>query len=111
MNEIQRHGLLCFVRIDLAEVGDGNEGYGDALFATAVPAGPLCWEGLLEVGSPRETDEREYGGYVMKAWVLDHIAGRHCCEMEWIDPCHDQWERILGYLYDWPQRVGAETGT
>ena len=110
MNEIQRHGLLCFVRIDLAEVGDPNEGYGDALFATAVPAGPLCWEGLLEVGSPRETDERTDNGYVIKARFIP-IAKGHFREKEWIDPCYDQWDRICDYVSDRSQRVEANTRT
>ena len=83
----------------------------ESLFATVVPAGPWCWEGLLEVGTPRETDDRQYRGYVIKAWVIDPIAKGHFREKEWTDPCYDQWERICEYLDDWSQRVKAETGT
>ena len=114
MYEIRSRRLLCIARIDLACVGPSpdDDEYGDeSLFATAVPAGPSCWEGLLEVATPRETDDRTNSGYVIKAWVIDPIAQRDFREKEWTDPCYDQWERICGYLDDWSQRVNVETGT
>ena len=113
MYEIRSRRLLCIARIDLADIGaTPDDEYGDdSLFATAVPAGSLCWEGLLEVAAPRETDDRELNGYIIKAWVIDPIAKRDFREQEWIDPCNDQWARICGYLDDWSHRVTAETGT
>jgi len=83
MNEIR---LLCIARIDLSCVGPSpDDPYDTSLWANAVPAGPLCWEGLLKIGAPRETDEREYGGYVLKAWVIDPIANRYVHDMEWTE--------------------------
>ncbi|MCH7825124.1 MAG: hypothetical protein IH849_10015 [Acidobacteria bacterium] len=103
MNEIR---LLCIARIDLSCVGPSpDDPYDESLFIDAVPAGPLCWEGLLEVGARRETDDRTERGYVLKAWVIDPIAHRYVHDEEWIDPCNDQWGRLCDYVSDWSQRV------
>ena len=112
MNEIQRHHLLCIARIDLSCARPSPDyPYDESLAVNVVPAGPLCWEGLLEVGAPRETDDRTIRGYVLKAWVLDPISQRYVHDEEWIDPCNDQWGRLCDYVLDWPQRVEAKTGT
>ena len=104
MNEIQRHHLLCIARIDLSTFVNCPDGEDESLFATAVPAGPWCWEGLLEAAAPRESDDRTDNGYVIKAWFIP-IAKGHFRETAWIDPSYDQWERICDYVSDWSQRA------
>jgi hypothetical protein len=93
--------LLIVASIDLAFFSPRveDEAFEDSSLDVDVAlAGPGGWAGLLEAAKPREGDDRQVTGYIVKAWARDPAAAFPTSSKQWADLCHDQVDRIFGYL-------------
>ena len=97
MKSNQQH-LLCVASVDFPDISDGDPPNGDGLFADAVLAEPEGWAGLQEAAKSREEDDREFYGYVLKAWSINPLTGAAIDSEQWLDLCSDQVERVYSCL-------------